>query len=794
MAAAAWVLRVYLLPAAQRDDASTFGAFALAALGIVVTAIGVLWRSAHARPRLPQRELATARDAYRQRIHERYGRVELAVLTPVAKRGEYLRIELKDVFTAPMARADTLPIELPRDLTLRIVDERDAPVTTTTSLISEHQVQAVRQYYQRGLPLPVLDLISESSRQKIVLLGDPGSGKSALARYIALLLSEDSEFGPLQSLAGSLPVLVELKTYADPRYRGGTFLDFVDDLYAKQGLGLPRALLAQYLEQDGRAIFMFDGLDEIFDTLVREEVTNEIAGFAARYPNVRIIVTSRVLGYKRDILDAAGFAHHQLEDLNLEQIRRFATTWYGACNPEDPKEAYRLRSQFLAGLEQSSAVRALAGNPMLLTILAIIGRTQQLPRDRRSVYEHAVSVLVDDWDVTKHLRDAQIASEMPYLDHQAKLNLLLVVARRMQNSQAGIAGNSIAGADLREELDAYLRITYDLPAYRSRPAANAMLRQLRERNFILCLFGNELYGFIHRSFLEYLAAVDISRDLDMSEQSSKRIISVFEQHWHDPAWHEVLLLVTGLVDRIGARIIAALLAANPLWFLSSRVALDHVLLAVRCFGEVGDSQESLRAAVLILNEVTGLLELSEFVPERYGSGTPWNDKIPEEISSTLLEVFAKPEVAKSCLTLYEEWFLTRGILLSRRISTESAAFLAARIHATLIAGNTNSPDFLLAEAFNESENGGLEHVQEAALRALALRWPEDDRVLGALKKLAAQIGSARIACAAIDVLAATWGSDPETKLWLEEALLATRHSELVRAALIAAVVPGRSGD
>ena len=41
--------------------------------------------------------------------------------------------------------------------------------------------------------------------------------------------------------------------------------------------------------------------------------------------------------------------------------------------------------------------------------------------------------------------------------------------------------------------------------------ATAMLRQFRERNFILSLFGGGVYGFVHRAFLEYFCADDLRR-------------------------------------------------------------------------------------------------------------------------------------------------------------------------------------------------------------------------------------------------------------------------------------------
>ena len=128
---------------------------------------------------------------------------------------------------------------------------------------------------------------------------------------------------------GWLPVLVELRGYADPGWRGGrwadaTVLDYLDWLGTQHGLGLGREVLDAYLRTDGRAVVMFDGLDELFDPAEREDTARRIAAFAATYPKARVIVTSRVIGYRRAVWDGAGFWVHTLQDLDPDQVAEFA--------------------------------------------------------------------------------------------------------------------------------------------------------------------------------------------------------------------------------------------------------------------------------------------------------------------------------------------------------------------------------------------------------------------------------------------------------------------------------------
>ena len=387
---------------------------------------------------------------------------------------------LGKVFVPQTARADPPPVELPRELWRRLAEAGEIRDQDLPAGLDKNLLDKMRASYQNRPAKPVLDVIAGPDGQHLVLLGDPGAGKSTLARYLMLALAETAASGntatpqtgdpALSGIAGWLPLLVELRTYADPRWRDRTFLDLIDHLHTTEHLGLPHPLLEDFLRQNGRAVMVFDGLDEVFDPAIREQIARQIEAFAARYPQVRVIVTSRVIGYRRAIFDAAGFTHWMLQDLTLEQITTFTRAWYRASCAGNPADADRLRERLLGAVRNSPAVAELAGNPMLLTILAIIGRRQELPRERLAVYEHAVSVLVEHWDTTgKHLHYTR-AGGMPYLAHQDKLELLRLVARRMQDAPAGFAGNHVPGPDLITEFDTYLRDRFELrPAGRFPP-------------------------------------------------------------------------------------------------------------------------------------------------------------------------------------------------------------------------------------------------------------------------------------------------------------------------------------
>ncbi|MFC3237172.1 NACHT domain-containing protein, partial [Streptomyces nitrosporeus] len=531
-------------------------------------------------------EIADAIGQYAQRVREVFGRLDLEVLTPLTEHEQPV-VELREVFVPPFVRADPPAVELPRELVKRLLEHGEiAEIGDLPPGADQGSLDRMRKAFQERQPAPVLEVLAEAGSERIVLLGDPGAGKSTLARYLALALTSPGPRpnAPLGALAGRLPIVVELRRYADKRWRDRTFEDFLEHLHEQEGMSVPRPVLNEMLRQQ-RVVMIFDGLDELFDPRIRAETAQRVSAFASRHPGIRIVVTSRVIGYQRATLDGAGFRHFMLQDLTEQQIAEFARLWYTNACPNEVPLAQSLVERVTSAVAHSRPIRELAGNPLLLTILAIIGRRQTLPRDRQGVYKHAVTVLVAHWDRdAKQLTSEDAPEALDVLGAEERFELLLLLARRMQAGHGGIAGNHIHGKDLESVFGEYLS-QYELPPVQAKAAARAMVAQLRERNFILSRYGGEVYGFVHRAFLEYLAAADIAHRYkeDREWEPEELITKVVEEHAGDTAWHEVILLVVGqLHEREAAR------AIDRLLYLHQRDVsdTDMLVLAVRALAEV----------------------------------------------------------------------------------------------------------------------------------------------------------------------------------------------------------------
>jgi hypothetical protein len=550
---------------------------------------------------------------YYDRLVQQYGGLDLDSLTP-PRTGEYLQVKLTSVFVEPYVRADPPPAELPREWLERLRDRGDLDPTDLPELVDPAELASLRQSY-RAKPLQRLfDVIATPDVRATVVLGDPGSGKSTVSRYLALSLAGARGGRLPHDLNDHLPILIELRTYVTLVAEGrcSDFLGYLDHRSRTDGLGLERDALENHLQSGGRALFIFDGLDEVFDQRRRSEMAEQIVEFQARNPAVQVVVTSRIVGYSRRIFTEAGFEHYTLQDLDGDQINEFLGRWYRGPSPDltDTAGSDRIRHRLVDAMQQSPALRELAGNPLLLTILAIIGRHRPLPRDRWTLYDHATDVLVENWDVHRHVGRPD---QPDFIDLRDKKALLRQLAFRMQSSPRALTANYIGQDALESVFEEYLHRRYRMRPTDARKVAQTMIGQFRERNFILSRYGLDIYGFVHRTFLEFFCADAIVGKFKHDQQwRMPELRRQFLEHWADPSWREVLRLVAGsLHESHTAELIMMLVSeVNTSWPPGEFTSPPwNLALAVQCLGEAGTLHEDLAApAEALLKKIILLLE------------------------------------------------------------------------------------------------------------------------------------------------------------------------------------------
>ena len=511
--------------------------------------------------------------AYQRAMRKRYSRLRLEDLDPTTH--DVRPLALTGMFIPQSARecAEFMPrvFELPKELqrTLREAGE------TEGGELDDETLKELRRAYLDQSPLPILEVVGDSAINRLVVLGDPGSGKSTLLQYLLLQWAEKA--APDLSRE-PLPLLIELRDYARQRQEGKTdgFLGYLHDGSSLRW-HFEQTRLDPWLKNNP-SIVLFDGLDEVFDPTLRREVSTAIHLFADTYSRARVIVTSRTIGYQQQAWRDEGFRQFMLQELEEPQIAEFLARWHRDAY-EEPAQGEAKRILLARAIGDSAAIRQLAGNPLLLTMMAILNRTQDLPRDRAELYGQCARLLLHQWKVDiVFAPDPELAKAS--LDFKDKRELLLRVARAMQSIKQGLAGNLIDEATLESTLAEGLK---GVPNLRPDRAARALIEQLRGRNFMLCSVGGRSYAFVHRTFLEYFCAVEI-RERFQTEQSLSIVelkMDIFG-HWMDETWHEVLCLLAGmLAPRFVGEILEWLIAQHD-----PGETCSHVFLAGRCVGEV----------------------------------------------------------------------------------------------------------------------------------------------------------------------------------------------------------------
>jgi hypothetical protein len=367
--------------------------------------------------------------------------------------------------------------------------------------------------------------------------------------------------------------------------------------------------------EKGQALVLFDGLDEVFNPQLREEIVTDIKRFSIQYPQVQIIVTSRWLGYKAEELNHAGFEHFMIQDLDKDQIEDFIKRWHDlAFENRDDKTQKQERLQ--KAIKESKAIRELAGNPLLLTMMAILNRTQELPRDRSKLYEKASEVLLHQWDFeTKEgLIDPELKKYLYNIDLRDKRDILRLVASAIQAGEKGLAVNLIYKEELENILTQYLQGT-GINKRDASDLTDLIIKQLRYRNFILCSLGGNAFAFVHRTFLEYFCACEFyerfkNRGLPDGINLDDLKTKVFAEHYSDPVWKEVLCLLMGMLSAEFPKEIAEELINYLINIEEKDPEFPHIFLAADCYGELRNQSIYVELSQRLLDSLQSLLKLS----------------------------------------------------------------------------------------------------------------------------------------------------------------------------------------
>ena len=368
----------------------------------------------------------------------------------------------------------------------------------------------------------------QMEEQGLVILGPPGSGKTTLLRHIALTLAHGGSVGGRQ--IKGLPVLLALRNHAGAINANAQYSlpeAIYDHLRREEGPQVPSGWFAAQL-QAGRCYVLLDGLDEISDPTLRQQVVAWVQHQIQAHPKNRFLISSRPFGYRENPL--SGVTVLEVHPFTSSQVRRFVEQWYLAnmlmsTQQDDEgvrRDARHGAADLLQRIKDTPALSDLAVNPLLLTMIANVHRHRSsLPGRRVELYAEICDVFLGKRQqargLTLDLTPAQKQSILQPLAYHMMVRGL----------------REIAAAQAAEVIGEPLR-SVDLAA----PPAS-FLSAIRDSSGIVLERENSVYGFTHLTFQEYLAAAYIKE-----QRLEAKLVAQVGTSW----WHETILLYAAQGD------------------------------------------------------------------------------------------------------------------------------------------------------------------------------------------------------------------------------------------------------
>lgn len=406
---------------------------------------------------------------------------------------------------------------------------------------------------QDRTPLTLMEAANQNSR--LVLLGDPGSGKSTFLAYLALCLTGEylmPDTGWLRQMEDQgwvrgqfLPILVTLRDFAqdipvDDSHEAGHLLwkHVVQQLNRRNCSSAVPVLEAALAS--GTALVLLDGLDEV--PLERVDWVRDILSnfVATQHPANRYLVTCRILSYAHEGRRLSGFSEETIAPLSRSQIGKFIATWYSSLANIGNLDA-DLASQLATSMIQhlQGDLEDVASNPMLLTVMALVhDHLGKLPRERARLYALFVELLMLRWKS----HDADTITSRLGIREDDLYRILWEIAYDAHSKQEIREG----AADISEaDVVAIMRKRLgDLAK------AQELCNYIERRAGLLIGRGQDaggwrVFAFPHRTFQEYLAGCHIANNR-FTRQAFR--LSRTGSNWREPLMFAVGHLIFNQAD------------------------------------------------------------------------------------------------------------------------------------------------------------------------------------------------------------------------------------------------------
>jgi energy-coupling factor transporter ATP-binding protein EcfA2 len=445
----------------------------------------------------------------------------------------------------------------------------------------------------------------------LVVLGDPGSGKSTLVKLLTYAFGEAGANAYKRACGELLPIPIILRDYKTRQWWNfeDMLLDFIATLDEDIRGEITTAWLIEYLRK-GKAILLIDGLDEVGSREERLRLRDKIIfPLLKRAANSHALLTSRIVGYEEASYDLAPRAfvevankvadpsarfgtsvrfvptgHLYVAPFDDEEIAQFITRWYQLREKFPDKQREGVES-LMRALNQNDRVKRLAHNPQLLTLIALIHRVMaNLPSGRVELYDKIVEAYLETIQVARKLGTPARLDEMKRWLARVGWEMQKRREEEVNKPQSNQSDDLLVS---RQEVRQWLieAIAKERGEAEAPEMADHFLDYVARRSGLLVPRGPDEFAFAHLTFQEYFAAFELRGRVRRFDELARTCAELVARRY----WHETLNVLFEMLTEFHG-------ACDDLFSLMIEEAADQDSAAVFFSALLLDEQNGLSPA------------------------------------------------------------------------------------------------------------------------------------------------------------------------------------------------------
>jgi hypothetical protein len=373
------------------------------------------------------------------------------------------------------------------------------------------------------------------SDKNIIILGDPGAGKSLLVKFLIIkILEKQSHDVGMLKYEKYIPFRITLRKYYEVR-ESKSFLDYLLDVLNNQyHTSINYSLLLKIFKDKDTLVF-FDGLDEIFNVKHKNQLKELIESFSISFPKSKCVVTSRFIGYHDVKFKSESFDEFAIKKLDQNQIDELVSKFYSSQIPNLTR-----RKSFIDNcLEQleKDIDDELKSNPLILSLILILTSNNiVIPDSKLEIYESCTKTLVESIDA----KEKELKFAIPVKNKRITFANLAYWQYESMSNESDIT------------YDKAKRVISELLLKRKEAQELPEAEDIAEK-FLEYAERRSIYfedNFTHKTFLEYYTSdfLYINYFTKASDSARKELISIFTKYLPNPFWYIVFELLISRID------------------------------------------------------------------------------------------------------------------------------------------------------------------------------------------------------------------------------------------------------